>query len=170
MQRRIWIKAVAALVALAAAPWAAAQADWPTRPVTLIVPFAAGGTTDIVARLVGQKLSQAWGQPIVVEDRPGAGGNIGAGVVAKAAPDGYTLLVPSGSILTVNPHIYKDMGFDVKKDLVPITNMAAGPMIVVVNPGVPARTLQELIALAKKEPGKLNFGSAGVGSQVHMAG
>jgi tripartite-type tricarboxylate transporter receptor subunit TctC len=171
MQRRTWIKTAAAVLAAAlAAPWASAQGDWPTRPVTLIVPFAAGGTTDIVARLVGQKLSQMWGQAVVVEDRPGAGGNIGAGVVAKAAPDGYTLLVPSGSILTVNPHIYKDMGFDAQKDLVPITNLAAGPMIVVVNPKVPAKTLQELIALAKKEPGQINFGSAGVGSQVHMAG
>jgi tripartite-type tricarboxylate transporter receptor subunit TctC len=111
-----------------------------------------------------------WGQPVVVEDRPGAGGNIGAGVVAKAAPDGYTLLVPSGSILTVNPHIYKDMGFDPQKDLAPITNIAQGPMLVVVNPKVPAHNLKELIALAKKEPGQLNFGSAGVGSQVHMAG
>ena len=170
MQRRNWIKSVAILAAAFAAPWAAAQGDWPSRPVTLIVPFAAGGTTDIVARLVGQKLSQMWGQPVVVEDRPGAGGNIGAGVVAKATPDGYTLLVPSGSILTVNPHIYKDMGFDPQKDLVPITNLAQGPMIVVVNPKVPAHNLKELIALAKKEPGQLNFGSAGVGSQVHMAG
>src|SRR4029079_17533263 len=102
--------------------------------------------------------------------RPGAGGNIGAAVVAHAQPDGYTLLVPSGSILTVNPHIYKDMGFDPQKDLVPITNIAAGPMIIVVHPSVPARNLKEFIALAKAKPGTLNFGSAGVGSQVHMAG
>ncbi|HZZ94711.1 MAG TPA: tripartite tricarboxylate transporter substrate binding protein [Usitatibacter sp.] len=170
MQRRTLLKAAAVVVAALTAPWAAAQSGWPTRPVTLIVPFSAGGTTDIVARLVGARLSQVWGQPVVVEDRPGAGGNIGAGVVAKAPPDGYTLLVPSGSILTVNPHIYKDMGFDVQKDLVPITDIASGPMVVVVNPNVKARNLKELISLAKSEPGQINFGSAGVGSQVHMAG
>jgi tripartite-type tricarboxylate transporter receptor subunit TctC len=170
LNRRMLLQAAAVFAAALAAPWAGAQGKWPTRPVTLIVPFSAGGTTDIVARLVGAKLQQMWGQPVVIEDRPGAGGNIGAGVVAKAQPDGYTLLVPSGSILTVNPHIYKDMGFDPQKDLVPITNLASGPMIVVVNPNVPARNLKELIALAKKEPGQLNFGSAGIGSQVHMAG
>jgi len=171
LKRRMLLQAVAVFAAAAvAAPWAGAQGKWPSRPVTFIVPFSAGGTTDIVARLVGAKLQQMWGQPVVIEDRPGAGGNIGAGVVAKAQPDGYTLLVPSGSILTVNPHIYKDMGFDPQKDLVPITNLASGPMIVVVNPNVPARNLKELIALAKKEPGQLNFGSAGIGSQVHMAG
>jgi tripartite-type tricarboxylate transporter receptor subunit TctC len=170
MQRRTWLKAAAVLAAALAAPWAGAQDKWPARPVTFIVPFAAGGTTDIVARLVGQGLSQLWGQSVVVEDRPGAGGNIGAAVVAKAQPDGYTLLVPSGSILTVNPHIYKDMGFDPQKDLVPITNIASGPMVVVVNPNVQAHNLKELIALAKSQPGQINFGSAGVGSQVHMAG
>ena len=170
LNRRMLLQAVAVFAAALAAPWAGAQDKWPNRPVTFIVPFAAGGTTDIVARLVGAKLQQMWGHPVVIEDRPGAGGNIGAGVVAKAQPDGYMLLVPSGSILTVNPHIYKDMGFDPQKDLVPITNLASGPMIVVVNPNVPARNLKELIALAKKEPGKLNFGSAGIGSQVHMAG
>ena len=170
LNRRMLLQAVAVFAAALVAPWAGAQDKWPARPVTFIVPFAAGGTTDIVARLVGAKLQQMWGQPVVIEDRPGAGGNIGAGVVAKAQPDGYTLLVPSGSILTVNPHIYKDMGFDPQKDLLPITNLASGPMIVVVNPNVPARNLKELIALAKKEPGQLNFGSAGIGSQVHMAG
>jgi len=168
--RRTLLKAAAVLAAAFAASGAFAQGSWPQRAVTLIVAFAAGGTTYIVARLVGQRLSELWGQPVVVEDRPGAGGNIGASVVAKSPPDGYTLLVPSGSILTVNPHIYKDMGFDPQKDLVPITNIASGPMIVVVNPSVKARTLQELVALAKSEPGHLNFGSAGVGSQVHMAG
>jgi tripartite-type tricarboxylate transporter receptor subunit TctC len=170
LHRRTFLKAAATLATAFAATAALAQGGWPQRPVTFIVPFAAGGTTDIVARLVGQGLSQLWGQSVVVEDRPGAGGNIGAAVVAKAPPDGYTLLVPSGSILTVNPHIYKDMGFDPKKDLVPITDIASGPMIVVVHPSVPARTLKEFIALARSKPGMLNFGSAGVGSQVHMAG
>jgi tripartite-type tricarboxylate transporter receptor subunit TctC len=163
---------VAACAALLAPLLAAAQSPppWPARTVTLIVPFAAGGTTDIVARLVGARLARTWGQSVVVENRPGAGGNIGGAVVAKAAPDGYTLLVPSGSILTVNPYLYQDMGFDARKDLAPITSMASGPMIVVVHPSVPAKTLRELIDHAKANPGTVNMGSAGIGSQVHMAG
>jgi len=143
---------------------------WPARPVRLIVPFAAGGTTDVVARVLGQKLGEAWGQPVAIENRVGAGGNLGADAVAKAPADGYTLLMASGSILTVNPHMYKRMPFDAQRDLVPITNVATGPMLLVVNPAVPARNLRALIALAREKPGSLNFGSAGVGSQVHMAG
>lgn len=155
---------------LAAFSFAAQAADaWPTRTVTVVVPFVAGGTTDIVARLVGQKLSQLWGQTVVIDNRGGAGGNIGAALVAKAQPDGNTLLMTSGSIVTVNPHIYKDMGFKVS-DLVPITNVASGPMVVAVSASQGPATLKDLIAQAKAKPGTLNFGSAGVGSQVHMAG
>ena len=150
--------------------FAGAAVAWPTKSVTVIVPFTAGGTTDIVGRLVAQKLSQMWGQGVVVDNRPGAGGNIGGALVAKAPPDGYTILLVSGSVVTVNPYLYKDMGFDVKRDLAPVTNIATGPMVVVVNPKVPASDLKELVALAKAQPGKLNFGSAGQGSQVHMAG
>jgi tripartite-type tricarboxylate transporter receptor subunit TctC len=156
--------------ALALLASAGAAMAWPTKSVTVIVPFTAGGTTDIVGRLVAQKLTQMWGQSVVVDNRPGAGGNIGGALVAKAAPDGYTILLTSGSVVTVNPYLYKDMGFDVKKDLAAVTNIATGPMVVVVNPKVPANNLKELIALAKAQPGKLNFGSAGQGSQVHMAG
>jgi len=105
-----------------------------------------------------------------VENRGGAGGNIGAEAVVKSAPDGYTILVTSGSIVTVNPHMYAKMPFDAKKDLMPITNLASGPQVLVVNPSVPAKNVKELIALAKSKPGQLNFGSAGIGSQVHMAG
>ena len=143
---------------------------FPNKPVKLIVPFVAGGATDIVARLVAQKLSAAWGQPVVVENRGGAGGNIGADAVAKSPADGYTILVTSGSIVTVNPHMYAKMPFDAKKDLAPITNLASGPQVLVVHPAVPAKNVKELIALAKSKPGQLNFGSAGIGSQVHMAG
>jgi tripartite-type tricarboxylate transporter receptor subunit TctC len=163
---------VAGVSALAAASWPLpgwAQQAYPNKPVRLVVPFVAGGATDIVARLVAQKLSAAWGQSIVVENRGGAGGNIGAEAVAKSPPDGYTILVTSGSIVTVNPHMYKKMPFDARKDLMPITNLASGPQVLVVNNSVPARNLREFMALARAKPGQMNFGSAGIGSQVHMA-
>ena len=155
-------------VALGATLPAAAQDRWPTKPVRMVVPFSPGGSTDVIARLVGQRLSVLWGQTVVIENRAGAGGNVGADVVAKSAADGYTLLMASGSI-TINPHLYKRMPFDTKKDLVPITNVASGAMLVVVPDNSPARNLKELIAIAKAKPGSLNFGSAGVGSQVHLA-
>jgi tripartite-type tricarboxylate transporter receptor subunit TctC len=147
-----------------------ARADaWPDKAVRIIVPFPAGGATDVVSRLLAQKLSEAWHQSVVVEDRAGAGGNIGADVVAKAAPDGYTLLMTAGGIVTANPFIYKSMTFDPAKDLVPITNVATGPQIVLVNNDFPAKTMKEFIDYVHANPGKVNFGSAGVGSQVHLA-
>jgi tripartite-type tricarboxylate transporter receptor subunit TctC len=146
---------------------AMAQA-WPAKPVRIVVPFAPGGSTDVVARMLAQKLSALWGQTVVVENRAGAGGNVGTDVVAKSPGDGYTLLMASGSI-TINPHLYKNMPFDTKKDLVPISNVASGPMLVVVPDGSPVKNLKDLIAAAKAKPGALNFGSAGVGSQVHLA-
>ncbi len=142
---------------------------WPAKPVTIIVPFPAGGSTDVVGRLLSKELGKMWNQSVVVDNRVGAGGNIGAVAVAKAAPDGYTLLLASGSILTVNPHIYAKLPFDPKKDFLPITNVSAGPMVVVVPPNAKANDLKTLVAEAKANPGKLNFGSAGTGSQVHMA-
>ncbi len=145
-----------------------AQDAWPNKPVRLIVPFAPGGSTDVVARMVGQKLSAVWNQPVVIENRAGAGGNVGADVVAKAQGDGYTLLMASGSV-TINPALYKKMPFDTKKDLAPITNVAQGPMLVVVKDGSPYKNLKDLIAAAKAKPGSVNFASAGVGSQVHLA-
>jgi len=160
---------IATLVAAGASALPAAAQEWPTRPVRLIVPFAAGGTTDVVARMVGQKLSERWKQPVVIENRAGAGGNLGADLVAKSPADGYTLLLASGSI-TINPHIYKRMPFDTEKDLVPITNVASGPMLIVVPDASPVKDVKDLIALAKEKPGVINFGSAGVGSQVHLAG
>ena len=157
-------------IALPIAQQAQAQTAWPNRPVRIVVPFTAGGTTDVVARVVGQKLGELWNQSVVIENRAGAGGNVGAEVVAKSPPDGYNILMASGSIFTVNPHMYKKMPFDPDRDFIPVTNVATGPMLVVVNPKVPARNIKELIALAKAKPGVLNFGSAGVGSQVHMGG
>ncbi len=150
-------------------PFAASAEAWPSKPVKIIVPFAAGGATDVVARLLAQKLNDAWGQAVVVEDRAGAGGNIGADVVAKSPPDGYTLLMTSGSIVTANPYMYKAMPFDPARDLIGITNVASGPQVIAVGPAVQARTLQEFIAYAKANPGKVNFGSAGVGTQTHLA-
>ncbi|MEN9629516.1 MAG: hypothetical protein RJA10_2743 [Pseudomonadota bacterium] len=146
-----------------------AQADWPTKSVTLIVPFAPGGSTDVVARLLAQKLGETWKQTVVVENRAGAGGNIGAAAVGKSAPDGYTLLMASGSIFTVNPHLYASLPFDPKKDFAPVMNVATGPMVVAVPPNSEFKDLKALLAKAKAEPGKINFGSAGPGSQVHMA-
>lgn len=141
---------------------------WPTKPVRLIVPFAPGGSTDVVARMLGQKLMDVWGQSVVVENRSGAGGNLGADVVAKATPDGHTLLFASGSI-TINPNIYSNMPFDTVRDLTPITNIASGPMLVVVQDKAPWKSIQNLIQDAKSNPGKINFGSAGIGSQIHLA-
>lgn len=158
-----------ALVGAALPMAASAQANWPEKPVRMVVPFAAGGTTDVVARMVAQKLSVLWSHNVVIENKGGAGGNVGADAVAKSANDGYTLLMASGSI-TINPHLYKNMTFDTKKDLQPVTNVASGPMLLVVPGSSPAKTVKELIALAKAQPGKINFGSAGVGSQVHLAG
>jgi len=135
--RRVLLRG--AIAALATFPaFALAQGAWPTKTVTIIVPFAAGGTTDIVGRLMAQKLSAMWGQNVIVENRAGAGGNIGGVAAAKAAPDGHTIFLPSGSVVTVNPHIYKSMGFDPAKDLIPVTNLASGPMLIAVNPKVQA--------------------------------
>ncbi|MFN9503350.1 MAG: tripartite tricarboxylate transporter substrate binding protein [Rubrivivax sp.] len=159
---------LAALPLLACSLGALAQDGWPNKPVRLVVPFAPGGSTDVVARMVGQRLSSLWGQTVVVENRAGAGGNVGADVVAKAPGDGYTLLMASGSV-TINPSLYKKMPFDTKKDLLPITIVAQGPMLVVVQDGSPYKTLKDLIAAAKAKPGSINFASAGVGSQVHLA-
>ncbi len=164
---RVFAASVISLTAFGVMP-ATAQDRWPSKPVRLIVPFAAGGSTDVVARMIGQKLSVVWGQPVVIENRVGAGGSLGADAVAKSPADGYTLLMASGSI-TINPHIYKRMPFDTKKDLVPITNVASGPMLLVVPERSAVTSVKELIALAKATPGAVNFGSAGVGSQVHLA-
>jgi tripartite-type tricarboxylate transporter receptor subunit TctC len=162
-------RAFAAAVALCLAHSVAYAQAWPSKPVKIVVPFAAGGATDVVARLLAQKLGESWGQTVIVENRAGAGGNIGADVVAKSPGDGYTLLMTSGSIVTANPYMYKAMPFDAAKDLVAITNVASGPQVIAVNPGVAAKDLRELIALAKSAPGKINYGSAGIGTQTHLA-
>jgi tripartite-type tricarboxylate transporter receptor subunit TctC len=166
--RRLFAPAVALVLACTLAGPAGAAGAWPSQPLRVIVPFPAGGTTDIVARVLSQKLGQMWNQTIVIENRSGAGGAIGAVAVAQAAPDGYTLLLTSGSVLTVNPFIYPTLAYRVK-DFAMITNVASGPMVVVINPKLPAKTLREFIDYVKARPGKVNVGSAGVGSQTHMA-
>lgn len=157
------------LAAGAALAQSAAQQNFPTRPVRVVVPFSPGGATDIVTRVVTQKLNEVWGQTLVVDNRAGAGGNIGAEIVAKAPADGYTLLMTSGSIVTANPHMYRKLPFNPEKDLLAITNVAAGPQIIVVNPSLPAKTLKEFIALAKAKPKSMTYGSAGIGTQTHLA-
>ncbi|HSN39426.1 MAG TPA: tripartite tricarboxylate transporter substrate binding protein [Burkholderiales bacterium] len=162
------MKWIALLGALLAAGGAWAQ-NYPSKPVRVIVPFSAGGATDIVARIVGQKLTDIWGQTVVVDDRAGASGNIGGDLAAKSTPDGYTLFMTSGSIVTANQYLFKKMPFDPEKDLVAVTNVASGPQALVVNPGFPAKSVKELIAMAKAKPKSMTFGSAGFGTQTHLA-
>ncbi len=162
------VKILALAAGLCFSAVAAAQ-QWPLKPVKFIVPFAPGGATDIAARLVGQHLTQAWGQSVVVENRSGAGGGVGAAEAARAAPDGYTLFFPSGSVLTANQHIYRKLSYDPVKDFVPVTKVVTGPQVLVVPANAPYRTTAEFIAAARAQPGKLTFGSAGIGSQIHLA-
>ena len=149
---------------------AAAQAQsWPQKPVKFIVPFSPGGATDISARLLGESLSRIWGQQVIIENRAGAGGGLGAAEAARADPDGYTLFFPSGSVVTANQHIYAKMTYDPEKDFVPVTNVVTGPQVLTVPANSPFKNVKELIDYAKANPGKLNFGHAGIGSQTHLA-
>ena len=158
---------LACMVATAAA--AGAQ-EFPARPVRVVVPFAPGGATDIVTRVVAQKLTESWRQTVVVDNRAGASGNIGADIVAKAAPDGYTLLMTSGSIVTANTHMFRGkLAYNPDKDLLAVTNVASGPQAIVVHPSQGAKTLKEFIALAKAKPRAMTYGSAGVATQTHLA-
>src|SRR5256886_8319465 len=134
--------------------------SWPQKPVRFIVPFPPGGATDISARLLGEKLSQIWGQQVIIENRGGAGGGVGAAEAARAEPDGYTLFFPSGSVVTANQHIYAKMGYDPEKDFVPVTNAVSGPQGLVVPAGSPHKSARGLVAAAKASPGRLTFGHA----------
>lgn len=155
-----WTVLLAANVALAQ--------DYPLKPIRLIAPFAPGGATDVLARIAGQKLNERLGQPVVVENRTGAGGNIGAEQVARAAPDGYTLLM-GGVPHAIAVSLYPKLGYDLTKDLVAIAEVASFPSMIVLHPSLPAKSVKELIALARARPGQLNFGSAGNGSPNHLA-
>jgi tripartite-type tricarboxylate transporter receptor subunit TctC len=148
----------------------AAAQGFPTKPIRLIVPYPPGGTTDIVARPIAKGLQEALGQPVVIENKPGAGGNIGMDYVAKADPDGHTLAVSSVSTLAIGASLYKKLPYDVLRDLAPVTRVAAVPNVLVVHPSVPVNSVKELVAYAKAHPGSLRFGSAGSGTTVHLAG
>ena len=181
---RDWQKTLAAVVAATAlaigllfalSSTAHAQAGpapvqgWPQKSVRFIVPFPPGGATDISARMLGQKLTEIWGQTVVIENRGGAGGGVGAAEAARAAPDGYTFFFPSGSVMTANQHIYAKMAYNPEKDFVPVTNVVSGPQVLVVPANSPYKSVKELIDAAKAQPGKLTFGHAGIGSQTHLA-
>jgi len=170
---RRWSR-VAGLVVVAAsvigAQVAFAQATYPSRPVRVVVPFPAGGTTDILARAAAQKLSETWGQQAIVDNRPGAGGNIGSELVAKSPPDGYTLLMGTVGTHAINSSLYPKMPYDHVKDFVPVILVAGVPNVLVVNPSLPVNSVQELIAYAKANPGKLNFASSGSGTSIHLSG
>jgi tripartite-type tricarboxylate transporter receptor subunit TctC len=164
-----WRTCLVGLFAVAAAAAAAgAVEDYPNRPITLVVPYAAGGGNDVMARTVADKMSRTLGQQIVVENRPGAGGSIATRQVAKAAPDGYTLVIGGTGTLAVNPALYPNVGYDPRKDFAPVGLIGTSALILLVHPSLPVNSVRELIDLAKKEPGKLNYASAGVGSGIHL--
>jgi tripartite-type tricarboxylate transporter receptor subunit TctC len=165
LSRRLVLLAGALTLAL---PQLATAQSWPTKPIKLIIPFAAGGTTDILGRLLAQQLTKDLGQNVIVENKGGAGGNIAAEFVAQSPADGYTIMLASGSMLTVNPNLYKKLPVDYAKDFVYITNVASGPMLLSVSKKMPVKNFAEFVAYAKTKD--LNFGSAGIGSQVQMAG
>jgi tripartite-type tricarboxylate transporter receptor subunit TctC len=163
------VKAATLLIAAVAAAYAPAPIaqTYPAKAIRIVVPFPAGGTSDILSRAVGQKLTEEWKQPVIVDNRPGASANIGADIVVKSPPDGYTLLCAS-TIHTINPSLYSKLGYDPVRDFTPITLIAATSQVLAVHPSVPVKTVKEFIAYAKKRPGQLNYSSAGNGSQPHL--
>jgi tripartite-type tricarboxylate transporter receptor subunit TctC len=144
--------------------------DYPNRPITLVVPFPPGGSTTIVARIVADKMSEALGQSIVIDNRGGAGGTIGSRAVSKSAPDGYTILLGYSGTLAIGPTLYGNVGYDPRKDFDPIGRIGTAPNTLVVHPSVPVHSVAELIAYAKANPGKVNYGSAGIGTVSHVCG
>ncbi len=168
MHRRFLSAAVLASLALLA--WPVAAQNYPSRPIKIVVPFPAGGTSDVLARLIGQKMTEGWGQPVVVENKPGSSGNLGADAVAKSAPDGYTLVLMDVGNLVISPALFK-LPFTVEKDFAPVAMVAYSPHLLAVSTKVPANTPAELVAYAKAQKGKLNYAvAAGMGSASHLAG
>ena len=148
----------------------AAALDYPDRPIRLLVGFAAGGPADVMARLVGDKMAEAWGKPVIIENITGGAGNVAADRVAKAAPDGYTLMAAASATIVTNPSLYQKLGFDPVKDFAPITQAVHTPNLLAVPADLPAKSVAELVAYARAQPGKVAFGSAGVGTSQHLAG
>ena len=167
LSRFIFALAVALEVGLSYPVLAADQ--YPSRPITIVVPFPPGGANDLLARLAGEKMGQLLHEPVVIENKAGAGGNIGSRYVAKAAPDGYTILLGFSGTLGINPAMYRDLGYDPAKDLTPIGTIATAAAVLVVYPGLPTKTLEELITYAKANPDKLNYASSGTGTVVHVS-
>ena len=161
------VSRIAAVAAALLLPLAVQAQPYPTHPVRIVVPFTAGSATDILARTIGQKLQEFWAQPVVVENRPGAGGTIGEGLVAKSAPDGYTLLVTSAAF-AYNPSIYPSLAYSTEKDFVEVAPLAAQPNVLVVSPSLGVKSVADLVKMAKDRPGVMNFGSAGIGSSTHI--
>jgi len=156
------------LLAALAAPLFAAAQSYPTGPLRIVVPFTPGGGTDILSRLIAQKLNESWGQPVVVENRPGASGTVGTAFVAKAAGDGHTLLVmPAG--YAGNPSLYQKLPYDQNRELTPVSLLASGPLVLVVHPSLPVNSVKDVIALARSRPGEINFGSSGAGTLPHLS-
>jgi tripartite-type tricarboxylate transporter receptor subunit TctC len=170
MQKRQWMGVVGAVLAAVLTPTVLAQGKFPDRPVTIVVPSAPGGTTDFTARLIAEPLSRALGQPIVVDNRAGASGNIGNQLVAKAKPDGYTLLLAYSGYQVGNPHLFKKAGWDPIKDFTPVAMLTRAPQVVAARPNLLVNNLRELVAYAKANPDKLNYASSGNGSIQHIAG
>ena len=165
--RNICAGLIATAIALAAAPNAVAQ-NYPAGPMRIVVPFTPGGGTDILSRILAQKLNESWGQPVVVENRAGAGGTLGTAIVAKAAGDGQTILVmPAG--YAGNPSLYKKLPYDQNKELAPVSLLASGPLVLVVHPSLPVKSIKELVAFARARPGDLNYGSPGAGTLPHLS-
>ncbi|OGA28664.1 MAG: 4,5-dihydroxyphthalate dehydrogenase, partial [Betaproteobacteria bacterium RIFCSPLOWO2_02_FULL_65_24] len=162
------VATIGALVCALTVGSALAQSRYPDKPVKVLVGYSPGGWPDTVARVVGQKLAEIWSQPVVVDNRPGANGNLAADVLAKAAPDGYTLLLADSTLVAVNPLIYLKLPYSAK-DLLPVVLAATAPMFLAVHKSLPVNSLQELIAMAKAQPGKLNYGSSGIGSPHHLS-
>lgn len=165
------VKPLIALLLAAAAPAVLAQsaANYPDKPVRLVVPFSVGGALDVVGRLLGQKLSDAWGRPVVIDNRVGAGGNIGADFVAKSAPDGYTLLMSSVTTMAINMSLTPKPPYDFERDFAPVAMNAAAPLALMIHPALPAKSVKEFITLAKARPGELNYFSSGTGTGTHLA-
>ncbi|MGE3991938.1 Bug family tripartite tricarboxylate transporter substrate binding protein [Pseudorhodoplanes sp.] len=167
MKMRVF--ALACVSILAVAPAAAQQQPWPSKPIQMVVSFGAGGTADIIARMIAEELSPVLGQPVVIENRPGAGGNLGASVVARSPADGYTLLMSGSPTHSVGPHLFKNLSYDPMRDVPPVAMIAIAPNLLVVNPKLPVNSVKELVQYAREKPGQLTFSSAGPGTSGYLA-